>query len=41
MEAAAKKIKRLTPTATDSNLKKFLQKALDKLKEGQEAIAER
>ena len=41
MEAAAKKIKRLAPTATDGNLKKFLQEALDELKEGQEAIAER
>ena len=41
LEAAAKKIKRFAPMATDGNLKKFLQEALDELKEGQEAIAER
>ena len=40
MEAAAK-IKRLASTATDGDSKKFLQEALDKLKEGQEAIVER
>ena len=41
LEAAVKKIKRLTPTTTDGDSKKFLQKALEELKEGQEAIAER
>ena len=41
LEAATKKIKRLAPTATDGDSKKFLQEALDELKEGQEAIAER
>lgn len=41
LEAAAKKIKRLAPTATDGDSKKLLQEALDELKEGQEAIAER
>ena len=40
-EAAAKKSKKLTPTATDGDLKKCLQEALDELKEGQEAIAKR
>ena len=41
LEAAAKKIKRLAPMAKDGDLKKFLQEALDELKEGQEAISER
>ena len=41
LEAAAKKIKRLAPTATYGDSKKFLQEALDELKEGQEAIAKR
>ena len=41
LEAAAKKIKKLVPVANEGNPKKFLQEALDELKEGQEAIAER
>ena len=41
LEAAAKKIKKLAPVAVDSESKKFLQEALEELKEGQEAIAVR
>ena len=41
MEATAKKIKRFASMATDGDSKKFLQEALDELKEGQGAIAER
>ena len=41
LEAAAKKIKKLAPVANEGNPKKFLQEALDELKEGQEAIAKR
>ena len=40
LESTAK-IKRLAPMVTDGDSKKFLQEALDELKEGQEAIAER
>lgn len=40
LEAAAKKVKKLIPSAADSESKKLFQEALDELKEGQEAIAE-
>ena len=41
MEAAAKKIKKLAPVANEGDSKKFLQEALNELKEGQRIIAER